>query len=96
MDIIKASGEKETFSHDKLCASLKRAGAPSHVVDKVCGLVTKEIRPNTSTEQIAKKAEAYLQKENFLAAAKYRLKRAIMELGPNHKSAEILDLSMFS
>lgn len=82
MDIVKASGEKEAFSRDKLCRSLKRAGAPANVVEKVCGLVEKEIQPNTSTEQIAKKAEAYLQKENFLVAAKYRLKRAIMELGP--------------
>jgi len=52
------------------------------VVNKVCGLVAQEIQPNITTEQIAKKTAQYLQKESLLLAAKYKLKHAIMELGP--------------
>ena len=82
MDIVKASGEKQTFSHEKFCQSVRRAGAPARVVERVCGLVEKEIRQNISTEQIAKKTAKYLEKESILLAAQYRLKGAIMELGP--------------
>lgn len=82
MDIVKASGEKEAFSRDKLCASLKRAGAPEGVMQRVCGLVEKEVKPNISTAQIAKKTARYLAKEDILLAAQYRLRDALMELGP--------------
>ena len=82
MDIVKASGQTEAFSRNKLCGSLKKAGAPADVVNKVCGLVEQEIKSNATTEQIAKRTAQYLQKESLLLAAKYRLKHAIMELGP--------------
>jgi Holliday junction resolvase-like predicted endonuclease len=82
MDIIKASGEKETFSHEKFCQSVKLAGAPAGVVTKVCALVEKEIKPNDTTAQIEKKTLQYLKRESLLLTAKYKLKGAIMELGP--------------
>lgn len=82
MDIIKASGGKEPFDREKLCRSLRRAGARKDVVDKVCGLVEREIRPGVSTEQVSIKASRYLKEENLLLAAKYNLRRAIMDLGP--------------
>jgi len=82
MDIVKASGQTEAFSRTKLCQSVKRAGAPTDVVNKVCGLVEGELAENATTEQIAKKTAKYLQQESLLLAAKYKLKHAIMELGP--------------
>ncbi|HEX9721807.1 MAG TPA: ATP cone domain-containing protein [Candidatus Paceibacterota bacterium] len=82
IDIVKASGETEEFSRDKLCRSLQRAGAPRAVVNKVCGLVEREIAKNATTEEIAKKTAKYLQEESLLLAAKYQLKKALMELGP--------------
>lgn len=82
MDIIKASGEREPFDRDKFCRSLRHAGAPSNVVAKVCGLVEQEITPDTTTIQIQKKAAKFLGKEHLLSAARYRLRSAIMELGP--------------
>jgi Holliday junction resolvase-like predicted endonuclease len=83
MDIIKASGERQPFNHDKFCASLKKAGAPAGVVSKICVLVEEDLKPNTSTEQIAKKAQTYLQEESMLFGARYQLKKGIMELGPS-------------
>ncbi len=82
MDIVKASGEKEAFDREKLCRSLKRAGAPEKIVQKVCGLVEKGLRADTSTAQVEKKTARYLAKEDILLAASYRLRSAIMELGP--------------
>ena len=83
MEIIKASGEKQTFDREKLCRSLKRAGAPRNVVTKVCSMVEKDLKPGTNTEQLSKKAAQYLREENLLLAAKYSLRHAIMQLGPS-------------
>jgi len=82
MDIIKASGEKEPFSHTKFCRSVQMAGAPSHVVSKVCGVVEREIKSGISTEELSRKTATYLRQEDVLVAAKYKLRAAIMELGP--------------
>ena len=82
MKITKASGEQQTYSRNKLCNSLKAAGAPKTLVNRVCRMVEKEIRPGMSTEEIARKTTKYLRKENPVLAAKYSLKQGIMELGP--------------
>lgn len=82
MDVLKASGGREKFSRDKLCRSLQLAGAPENVVQKVCGLVEKDLQVGASTAQIEKKAAQYLSKEDILLAAHYKLRSAIMELGP--------------
>ena len=82
MKITKASGAQQTYSRNKLCSSLKAAGAPKTLVDRICRMVEKEIRPGMSTEEIARKTTKYLRKENPVLAAKYSLKQGIMELGP--------------
>ena len=83
MKIIKASGDQQTYSKNKLCKSLKAAGAPKALVDRVCHMMEKEIRPGMSTEEISLKITKYLRKENPVLAAKYSLRRGIMELGPS-------------
>lgn len=82
MKITKASGEQETYKRQKLCNSLKAAGAPKTLVDRVCRMVEKEITPGMTTEEISRKTVEYLRKENPVLAAKYSLKQGIMELGP--------------
>jgi len=82
MKITKASGEQETYSRQKLCNSLKAAGAPKTLVDRVCRMVEKEINPGMTTEEISRKTTEYLRKENPVLAAKYSLRQGIMELGP--------------
>ena len=82
MDIIKASGEKQKFSKKKLSQSLKRAGAQPSLAERVSKKITKEISSGTSTREILKQATSYLKKENPILAARYSLKKAIMELGP--------------
>jgi len=82
MEIIKASGEKEKFSKEKLYQSLKRAGAQPKLAEKVCKEVSSGIRPEMSTEEILNRTLRCLRDESPVLAARYNLKRAIMDLGP--------------
>ncbi|MBI2577703.1 MAG: restriction endonuclease [Candidatus Wildermuthbacteria bacterium] len=81
-DIKNASGEVERFEQQKLCNSLQKAGAPPDLVNKVCQRVEHEVVEGATTEDIFKRAYHYLAKENLAAAARYRLRRALMDLGP--------------
>ncbi len=82
MDIIKASGEKEKFSKEKLYSSLKRAGAKPSLAQKVSQEVIKSVRPGMSSGKVLEQVTRCLRKENPILAARYNLKRAIMKLGP--------------
>ena len=82
MNIIKASGEKEKFSKEKLFRSLKRAGAKPKLAEKVSKEIAKSVYPGIDSGEILNQSTSYLQKENPILAAKYNLKKAIMELGP--------------
>ncbi|MCH8741548.1 restriction endonuclease [Patescibacteria group bacterium] len=82
MDIIKASGEKEKFNKVKLYQSLKRAGVQPKLAGKVCKTVAKSIRHGMNSGEILDQTTKCLQEENPILAARYNLKRAIMELGP--------------
>ncbi|MBI4118526.1 MAG: restriction endonuclease [Parcubacteria group bacterium] len=82
MEIIKATGEKELFEHEKLCGSLRASGAPSEVADKICNAVAKDLSPGATTTEIFREALRHLVKENIGLAARYSLKRGMAELGP--------------
>lgn len=82
MEIIKASGEKESYDREKLCNSLLRAGATADIVERVCRKVEIRIKPGITTERLHAIALQHLRKENPALSARYNLKRAIMELGP--------------
>ena len=82
MEIIKSAGNREKFNKDKLCNSLKKAGAPPDLAKKVCDLTEKNISAGESTAKIFRTALDYLIKEDLNLAASYSLRRAIGELGP--------------
>ncbi|MDP3990928.1 MAG: restriction endonuclease [Candidatus Nealsonbacteria bacterium] len=82
MDIIKASGEKEKFNKEKLHNSLKRAGAEPGLAQKISQEVARSVHPGADTGKIFNQTFRSLQKASPILAAKYNLKRAIMELGP--------------
>ncbi len=82
MDIIKASGEKQKFNKRKLYQSLRRAGVRSSSAEKISKEVARSIRPGMNTGRILERTFRCLRKENPILAARYNLKRAIMELGP--------------
>ncbi|GAA4298533.1 ATP cone domain-containing protein [Aestuariibaculum suncheonense] len=82
VDVIKSSGEKVKFSLEKLKQSLLRSGAKRATVDMIVNKVLDELYDNISTKEIYNRAFALLKREQSYLASKYKLKRAIYELGP--------------
>jgi len=80
--IRKASGEKEPFSFDKLENSLKRAGAKDKTIRSIKSSIEKLLYDGITTQKIYKRAFELLRKERRSMAARYSLKRGIMQLGP--------------
>lgn len=81
--IKKASGELQPFNPDKLTHSLQRSGADSGVIREITNDVIDWIQPGTTTRQIYTRAYGLLRKKRRSMAARYSLKKAIMELGPS-------------
>ncbi len=80
--IKKASGETEAFNPEKLRNSLKRAGTSDELADEILDDILPQISEGMSTREIYKKAFGMLRKRKSSNAARYSLKKAIMELGP--------------
>ncbi|WP_246125944.1 ATP cone domain-containing protein [Bizionia myxarmorum] len=82
MDVIKSSGEYVSFSLEKLRSSLNRSGASKEIVSRILNTVRDELYQGISTKEIYNRAYALLKKEKRGYASKYKLKKAIYELGP--------------
>ncbi|MGC1631423.1 MAG: restriction endonuclease [Gelidibacter sp.] len=82
IDIIKSSGEKVKFSMDKLRASLGKSGADRPTITDIIDKVKVELYDGISTKEIYNRAFALLKKKEGYLASKYKLKKAIYELGP--------------
>lgn len=80
--IEKSSGEKVSFSLEKLRRSLKRSGATKKDVEHILNIVRDELYQGISTREIYNRAYALLKKKKSIYASKYKLKKAIYELGP--------------
>lgn len=80
--VIKANGESTIFDIQKLKASLRKSGASKELSDEIAIQVKDVIYDGISTSEIYKKAFARLQKQEMPLAARYKLKKAILELGP--------------
>ncbi|MCC7303128.1 MAG: restriction endonuclease [Bacteroidia bacterium] len=81
--ITKASGEQEPFSEKHLASSLRKAGADEASVHAIVAEVKLHLYPGISTKRIYRDAFRILRERSRHLAAKYNLKRAILELGPS-------------
>jgi len=88
--IKKASGDEEPFSVDKLERSLLNAGAKNETILKIIADIENWIYPGISTKQIYSRAFSMLRREKTTSSLRYRLKQAILELGPSGYPFEIL------
>jgi len=93
--ITKASGEQAPFSSEKLRSSLKRSGASEEVINNIISQVGEKLYEGISTKKIYQMAFSILKKQSKNTAAKYKLKRAIMELGPSGFPFEIYMSEIF-
>ncbi|WP_109434298.1 restriction endonuclease [Aquimarina sp. AU119] len=81
-DILKSTGEKVKFSLHKLRKSLQRSGADDKAIAYILDVVRDELYQGISTKEIYNRAFALLKKKKSVFASKYKLKKAIYELGP--------------
>lgn len=82
VQIIKASGKKVVFDSKKLEHSLNRSGASETIIQQILSEVSDLLYEGISTKDIYKKAFGLLRKSSRSTAARYKLKKAIQELGP--------------
>lgn len=82
IEILKSSGERAKFSLDKLRKSLKHSGADHNLVEQIVDQVKDELYEGISTNEIYNRAYSLLKKNKSIFASKYKLKKAIYELGP--------------
>jgi hypothetical protein len=80
--VKKANGESEPFSQEKLERSLKNAGAEAGIIEEILEEIKSWIYDGITTKKIYGAAFAYLRRRKNISAIKYKLKQAIMELGP--------------
>jgi len=80
--IVKGDGSREEFVVDKLTSSMKHSGAPHELAEKVAEKIALSVKDGMTTSQIYKNAYSLLAKEEKVTAARYSMRRAILELGP--------------
>ena len=82
INIIKASGEKAPFEIEKVIRSLERAGADKLLVEEIVQDIEKAVYDGMTTKKIYKMAFKILKRKSRVSASRYKLKKALMELGP--------------
>lgn len=80
--ITKKSGETVPFDINKLKTSLINSGASQNNADHIAGIILNNIVDGMSTHKVYSLAYRLLRKQSGKAAGRYRLKKAIFDLGP--------------
>jgi len=83
VEIKKYSGETVRFDRDKLISSLTNAGSGIELANQITEEVEKRLFDGISTKTIYQMAFKRLKKIRRTSASKYKIKKAIMELGPS-------------
>lgn len=82
MYVIKASGKRVKFDKNRVRRTCMRAGADTNLADAVLREVSNKVYDGMPTRDILRLTLACLKKENPVVATRYRLKKAVLELGP--------------
>jgi len=82
IEIIKASGKRDRFDPEKLKRSLHRAGASKQKQEEITEQIMRELHDGMTTQTIYQRAFRLLKKHSRSKAARYKLKNALLELGP--------------
>lgn len=82
VEVIKADGTKEFFDREKLRRSLLNARASEEVAEKVVSHVESELVSGIRTEDIYRHAFEFLERVGKHFAARYSLRRSLLEMGP--------------
>jgi len=80
--IVKADGSNEIFDPERLITSLIRSGAGEHSASDIAHTITDMVVPGMSSREVYSRAFTLLRKKSRPVAARYALRRALLELGP--------------
>ena len=86
----KKSGELVTFDTKKFKRSLHRAGAGTHDQEDILRHVMEKVYEGIPTHRVYQMAYSLLRKRSQRIAGRYRLKRAILDMGPTGYPFELL------
>lgn len=81
--VVKSTGEQEAFEPQKLVSSLRKAGAAKEQAEDILRHIEHELVSGMTTSEIYRHAFSFLRHSAQPAAARYSMKRAIADLGPN-------------
>lgn len=93
--VKKFNGDLVPFDRNRLLGSLKRSGASDRTADLITQAIELESYDGISTQEIYKKASELLYQHQRGTEIKYRLKQAIMELGPSGYPFELFVGELF-
>ncbi len=82
MKLRKDNGEETVFDRDRFKTSLMKSGAPEYQVDRVQEEILGKMYEGMTTRQLYQWAHELLRNYSNAYAARYSLKKALMELGP--------------
>ena len=89
LEIIKSSGNAEPYSPEKLKLGLVQTGLGESEISGVMKAIEERLYNGISTRKIYQMAYSLLWKESKGHAGRYRLKKAILDLGPSGYPFEI-------
>ncbi len=82
-NVLKAAGQIEPFSEDKLRLSLNRVGVPENIQSEAIASIKSKLYDNIPTSEIYQCILEFLKKSTYPSShTKYSLRQAIMDLGP--------------
>lgn len=81
--IIKADGHPADFLPEKLIRSLERVGANKELIQQITDQVEGQLYPGMNTGVIYRLVYQELRRRSRPLAARYKLRRAVQELGPS-------------
>lgn len=83
VQIRKYSGELEEFDIKKLIKSLRRSKADETLVQEIANEIRDRVSHGMTTKEIYRSAFRMLKSKARVSASRYKLKKALMELGPS-------------
>jgi Holliday junction resolvase len=81
-EVIKESGQAETFNRKKILRSLLNSGVPRAEAGDIIDRAVMELTPPLTTRKIFRAIKKNLRRFDTVCTMKYSLKQAIYDLGP--------------
>lgn len=89
IQVVKGNGERVLFDPGKLKKALASSGAGEQEQERIARQVATKLYNGIPTRKVYQLAFDLLKRESYKMAGRYRLKNAIMELGPTGYPFEI-------